>query len=60
MRMPKRYIFMNLLAMKEGKVFFFSENFSGNGIGLKQVSHYELKLVPLFSIVKLFLCDCVC
>ena len=60
MCMPKRYIFMNLRAIEEGKVLFFSDIFSETDIGLKQVSHYEVKLVPPFSVVTLFLYDYVC
>ena len=38
MYMSKLYIFMNLHAIEEGKVLFFSDIFSETDIGLKQVS----------------------
>ena len=43
-----------------GQSLVFSDIFSEIDISLKQVSHCEIKLVPLFSTVTLFLYDYVC
>ena len=57
MYMSKLYIFMNLHAIEEGKVLFFSDIFSETDIGLKQVSG---QAGSSLSVVALFLYDYVC